>query len=196
MDRTGKKVATASEKGTVIRVFSIPEGKRLFEFRRGVARCATISSLNFSPEANFLSVSSNTQTIHIFKLVNVQEQVDEHSRADFNPFWRAQMKNQTVTGEAILREVFNQQRAISLLESVKFCSKAETLQRRNCILAGSRTSGEESSLIAEKTISNILAPFTRSGENTIFLWRAQMVTCMFTKSTRLVASVILSSNIR
>ena len=76
MDRTGKKVATASEKGTVIRVFSIPEGKRLFEFRRGVARCATISSLNFSPEANFLSVSSNTQTIHIFKLVNVQEQVD------------------------------------------------------------------------------------------------------------------------
>ena len=86
MDRTGKKVATASEKGTVIRVFSIPEGKRLFEFRRGVARCATISSLNFSPEANFLSVSSNTQTIHIFKLVNVQEQVEKDSRADFNPF--------------------------------------------------------------------------------------------------------------
>ena len=27
----------------MIRVFSIPSGKRLYEFRRGVARCATIS---------------------------------------------------------------------------------------------------------------------------------------------------------
>ncbi|CBY22304.1 unnamed protein product [Oikopleura dioica] len=87
MDRSGKKVATASEKGTVIRVFSIPEGKRLFEFRRGVARCATISSLNFSPEANFLSVSSNTQTIHIFKLVNVQEQSsNEEPNSDWGSY--------------------------------------------------------------------------------------------------------------
>uniref|UniRef100_A0A672ZA05 WD repeat domain phosphoinositide-interacting protein 1-like n=1 Tax=Sphaeramia orbicularis TaxID=375764 RepID=A0A672ZA05_9TELE len=30
------RLASASEKGTVIRVFSIPEGQRLFEFRRGM----------------------------------------------------------------------------------------------------------------------------------------------------------------
>ena len=37
-DASGSKLATASEKGTVIRVFSIPNGKRVFEFRRGVRR--------------------------------------------------------------------------------------------------------------------------------------------------------------
>lgn len=36
----GTRVATASEKGTVIRVFAVPSGERLFEFRRGVKRCA------------------------------------------------------------------------------------------------------------------------------------------------------------
>ncbi|XP_069786154.1 WD repeat domain phosphoinositide-interacting protein 1 isoform X3 [Narcine bancroftii] len=35
---TGSKLASASEKGTVIRVFSIPEGQKLYEFRRGVKR--------------------------------------------------------------------------------------------------------------------------------------------------------------
>jgi len=83
LDKTGTKVATASEKGTVIRIFSVPSGesktiylfiyilnwgKRLYEFRRGVARCAVISSLAFSSDATFLTVSSNTQTIHVFKL--------------------------------------------------------------------------------------------------------------------------------
>lgn len=32
------RVSVASSQGTVIRVFSIPEGQKLFEFRRGVKR--------------------------------------------------------------------------------------------------------------------------------------------------------------
>ena len=32
---TGTMLATASGKGTVIRVFSIPEGQKLYQFRRG-----------------------------------------------------------------------------------------------------------------------------------------------------------------
>uniref|UniRef100_A0A671TYL9 WD repeat domain, phosphoinositide interacting 1 n=1 Tax=Sparus aurata TaxID=8175 RepID=A0A671TYL9_SPAAU len=35
---SGSKLASASEKGTVIRVFSVPEGQKLFEFRRGMKR--------------------------------------------------------------------------------------------------------------------------------------------------------------
>ncbi|NXC19283.1 WIPI1 protein, partial [Corythaeola cristata] len=35
---TGSKLASASEKGTVIRVFSIPGGQKLYEFRRGMKR--------------------------------------------------------------------------------------------------------------------------------------------------------------
>jgi autophagy-related protein 18 len=34
----GKKIATASQKGTVIRVFDVPSGARLFEFTRGMKR--------------------------------------------------------------------------------------------------------------------------------------------------------------
>ncbi|KAM9843712.1 WD repeat domain phosphoinositide-interacting protein 1 isoform 2-T2 [Aulostomus maculatus] len=62
------KLASASERGTVIRVFSIPEGLRLFEFRRGMKRYVNISSLSFSPDAQFLCASSNTETVHIFKM--------------------------------------------------------------------------------------------------------------------------------
>nr|7MU2_A Chain A, WD repeat domain phosphoinositide-interacting protein 2 [Homo sapiens]7MU2_C Chain C, WD repeat domain phosphoinositide-interacting protein 2 [Homo sapiens] len=70
-DASGTKLATASEKGTVIRVFSIPEGQKLFEFRRGVKRCVSICSLAFSMDGMFLSASSNTETVHIFKLETV-----------------------------------------------------------------------------------------------------------------------------
>uniref|UniRef100_UPI0037E913D8 WD repeat domain phosphoinositide-interacting protein 1 isoform X2 n=1 Tax=Semicossyphus pulcher TaxID=241346 RepID=UPI0037E913D8 len=62
------KLASASERGTVIRVFSIPEGLRLFEFRRGMKRYVNIRSLSFSPDGQFLCASSNTETVHIFKL--------------------------------------------------------------------------------------------------------------------------------
>lgn len=61
-------MATASQKGTVFRVFAIPTGKRLFEFRRGMATNATIHSMSFSNESDLLAVSSDHQTIHIFKL--------------------------------------------------------------------------------------------------------------------------------
>ncbi|XP_010862081.1 WD repeat domain phosphoinositide-interacting protein 1 isoform X2 [Esox lucius] len=65
---SGTKLASASERGTVIRVFAIPEGQRLFEFRRGMKRYVSISSLSFSADAQFLCASSNTETVHIFKL--------------------------------------------------------------------------------------------------------------------------------
>ncbi|XP_020499906.1 WD repeat domain phosphoinositide-interacting protein 1 isoform X2 [Labrus bergylta] len=65
------KLASASERGTVIRVFSIPEGQRLFEFRRGMKRYVNIRSLSFSPDGQFLCASSNTETVHIFKLEQI-----------------------------------------------------------------------------------------------------------------------------
>lgn len=64
---TGLQLATASEKGTVIRVFSSESGTKLFEFRRGVKRCVSIVSMAFSHCSNYLCCSSNTETVHIFK---------------------------------------------------------------------------------------------------------------------------------
>ncbi|KAG8513038.1 WD repeat domain phosphoinositide-interacting protein 2 [Galemys pyrenaicus] len=68
LDARGTMLATASERGTIIRVFSVPEGQSLFEFRRGIKRCVDIYSLAFSTDSAFLCSSSNTETVHIFKL--------------------------------------------------------------------------------------------------------------------------------
>ncbi|XP_076323215.1 WD repeat domain phosphoinositide-interacting protein 2-like isoform X3 [Tachypleus tridentatus] len=70
----GTKIATASEKGTVIRVFNVADGVKLYEFRRGVKRCVNIYSLSFSSDSNFLCASSNTETVHVFKLDDPQEE--------------------------------------------------------------------------------------------------------------------------
>ncbi|PAA46839.1 hypothetical protein BOX15_Mlig030836g1, partial [Macrostomum lignano] len=69
------KLATASEKGTVIRIFSVPEGQRLLEFRRGVKRCVTVYSLAFSRDSRLLACSSNTETLHVFCLQPTTGQV-------------------------------------------------------------------------------------------------------------------------
>ncbi|KAJ3217346.1 autophagy protein [Clydaea vesicula] len=66
----GTLLATSSDKGTVIRVFSIPSGTRLFQFRRGTY-VAKIYSISFSPDNNYLCCSSDTDTVHIFKLDSV-----------------------------------------------------------------------------------------------------------------------------
>jgi len=66
--RTNTRVATASVKGTVIRIFDTRDGVKLYELRRGLKRTASIFSLSFSPCGTFLACSSNTETVHIFKL--------------------------------------------------------------------------------------------------------------------------------
>ncbi|XP_044305451.1 WD repeat domain phosphoinositide-interacting protein 1 isoform X1 [Varanus komodoensis] len=83
---TGSKLASASEKGTVFRVFSIPEGQKLYEFRRGVKRYVNISSLVFSMDSQFLCASSNTETVHIFKLEHLTD-----SRPEEPPSWSGYM---------------------------------------------------------------------------------------------------------
>ncbi|KAI4456779.1 wd-repeat protein interacting with phosphoinosides wipi -related [Holotrichia oblita] len=76
----GTRIATASEKGTVIRVFSVSDGTKLFEFRRGVKRCVAISSLVFSMCSNYLGCSSNTETVHIFKLEEPKDRIQNQLR--------------------------------------------------------------------------------------------------------------------
>ncbi|XP_035224915.1 WD repeat domain phosphoinositide-interacting protein 2-like [Stegodyphus dumicola] len=64
-DPTGTKLATASEKGTVIRVFNVLDGTKLYEFRRGVKRCVRIYSLSFSEDSSFLMRHYRTRTIFL-----------------------------------------------------------------------------------------------------------------------------------
>eukprot|EP00245_Coleochaete_scutata_P009370 TRINITY_DN306_c0_g2_i1.p1 TRINITY_DN306_c0_g2~~TRINITY_DN306_c0_g2_i1.p1 ORF type:complete len:429 (-),score=60.25 TRINITY_DN306_c0_g2_i1:346-1509(-) len=63
----GSKLATASTKGTLIRIFNTADGTRLQELRRGADR-ADIYSISFSPNAQWLALSSDKGTIHVFAL--------------------------------------------------------------------------------------------------------------------------------
>jgi autophagy-related protein 18 len=68
LNSQGNLLATASEQGTVIRVFSIPEGNKLFTFRRGNL-AANINQIVFNRDSNLIALSSsNSHTIHIFSL--------------------------------------------------------------------------------------------------------------------------------
>ena len=63
----GTKVATASEKGTVIRVWDVATAACLQEFRRGVER-ANITCLAWSWDHAFLCCTSDKGTAHVFHL--------------------------------------------------------------------------------------------------------------------------------
>ncbi|CAB3384206.1 Hypothetical predicted protein [Cloeon dipterum] len=65
---TGDYLATASEKGTLIWVYDTSSGEMLWQFRRGAMRCASVYSLSFSQDNKFLCCSSNTGTVHVFRL--------------------------------------------------------------------------------------------------------------------------------
>jgi len=63
--RDGALLATASEKGTLVRVWSTATGAKLVELRRG-ADTATIFSVAFSPSATLLACTSDKGTLHIY----------------------------------------------------------------------------------------------------------------------------------
>jgi autophagy-related protein 18 len=67
INNNGTLLATASEKGTIIRIFSLPDGKKLYQFRRGSIP-ARIYCMTFNATSTLLCVSSATETVHLFKL--------------------------------------------------------------------------------------------------------------------------------
>nr|XP_018260341.1 autophagy-like protein 18 Atg18 [Kwoniella dejecticola CBS 10117]OBR82499.1 autophagy-like protein 18 Atg18 [Kwoniella dejecticola CBS 10117] len=73
LNASGTMLATASDKGTVVRVFSVPDAKKLWQFRRGT-QSAKIFSMNFNLASSLLAVSSDSSTIHIYKLANSKGQ--------------------------------------------------------------------------------------------------------------------------
>ncbi|KAJ7448411.1 WD40 repeat-like protein [Mycena latifolia] len=63
----GQLLATASVKGTVIRVFSVPGAEKLYQFRRG-ARETRIHSLAFNGAGTLLAAGSERGTVHLWKV--------------------------------------------------------------------------------------------------------------------------------
>ncbi|KAJ9059528.1 Phosphatidylinositol 3,5-bisphosphate-binding protein [Entomophthora muscae] len=71
LNHDGTRLASASEKGTLIRVFDTTSGRVLHELRRGVDR-AEIFSIAFNEDTTRLCVSSDKGTVHIFNLVPLE----------------------------------------------------------------------------------------------------------------------------
>ena len=63
----GEILATASEQGTLIRIFSVTNCIRIGELRRGVDH-SIIYSLAISPSNDILAVTSDKATLHVFDL--------------------------------------------------------------------------------------------------------------------------------
>ena len=81
LNNTGTLLATASDKGTIIRVFVVPSAQKLYQFRRG-SMPSRIFSMSFNATSSLLCVSSATETIHVFKLGGPPQRrtsMDQHS---------------------------------------------------------------------------------------------------------------------
>ncbi|XP_075230817.1 WD repeat domain phosphoinositide-interacting protein 3 [Lycorma delicatula] len=67
LNQQGTRLATASEKGTLIRVFDTCTGNMLNELRRG-ANGAQIYCINFNQDSTWLCVASDHGTVHVFSV--------------------------------------------------------------------------------------------------------------------------------
>ncbi|KAI0551477.1 WD40 repeat-like protein [Xylaria curta] len=80
----GELLATASEKGTLVRIFATGSGAKLAERRRG-SENATIFSLRFSPSGNMLACTSDKGNLHIFDVPNSRRPASSTTRSPISP---------------------------------------------------------------------------------------------------------------
>lgn len=80
----GEILATASETGTLIRIFSTSNCAKMGELRRGVDH-AIIYSIAISPNSALLAVTSDKSTLHVFDLPSIQTQSHTGSVASNRP---------------------------------------------------------------------------------------------------------------
>ena len=79
----GTLIATASTKGTIIRIFSAEEGVLLQELRRGSGK-ALITSIIFHPSMNMIACTSNKSSIHLFEIKKSVEKCIETKHVGFS----------------------------------------------------------------------------------------------------------------
>ncbi|EDW30052.1 GL22534 [Drosophila persimilis] len=139
---SGTEIATASERGTVIRVFSSQDGSRLFELRRGLKRCVSIVSLSFSNCSEYLVSSSNTETVHIFRLDRSAAETADHGKQSTDDWMGFLSKTVTSYLPTQVTDVFSQGRAfasVSLPEAgVRRMCAITTIQKQLRLLIASQ----------------------------------------------------------
>lgn len=77
----GTRLATTSDKGTLIRIFDTQSGEMIKELRRGADR-AEIYSLAFSPDSMWIAVASDKGTTHIYGLADSSEIQEQRKKEE------------------------------------------------------------------------------------------------------------------
>ena len=81
LSNDGNLLATSSERGTLIRIFSTFNGEMIQELRRG-AKTAQIYYITFDMNNKFLACSSSSGTVHIFSIYNLIKYLKEKGIID------------------------------------------------------------------------------------------------------------------
>ena len=83
LNKDGTLLATASDKGTLIRIFTTFAGIKFSEFRRGTKN-VEMNSISFDPNNKFIGCTSNVGTIHIFSIAGIMKLLTENSEKGKN----------------------------------------------------------------------------------------------------------------
>jgi WD40 repeat protein len=87
-------LATASTKGTIIRVFSTASGAKVVEFRRGLEQ-ADVFSLAFSKNDEFLVLTSDRSSLHIFELPRAETPSSPQNEVRSRPLHQRRVSDTT-----------------------------------------------------------------------------------------------------
>lgn len=121
----GTKLATASTKGTVIRVWDVATSTCLQQFRRGVER-TTITCLAWSWDSEWLSCTSDKGTAHIFQM-KVPEKHGEDKNQDSGSLTKILFSSVRKSVEGDARKSVCQIRGVPHPQACSFCSDAPNL---------------------------------------------------------------------
>ena len=83
INKEGTLLATASDKGTLIRIFSTNDGQKISEFRRGNTQ-VEMNCITFDQNNKFIGCSSNVGTIHIFSIAAITKDLVEKNKETKN----------------------------------------------------------------------------------------------------------------
>ena len=83
VNKEGTLLATASDKGTLIRIFTVNDGQKISEFRRGSTQ-VEMNCITFDLNNKFIACSSNAGTIHIFSIAAITKALSENKNESKN----------------------------------------------------------------------------------------------------------------
>jgi WD40 repeat protein len=117
LNTDGMLLATASEAGTLIRIFSTYDGKLLREFRRGITS-SKINNISFSDNSEHIAVSSDKGTVHLYSLKTLNPLPALSFMGNFLPSY---FSNETSFAKFYIPDVTSDVKAITCFQKGKNC---------------------------------------------------------------------------